>query len=102
MTYDHELNLIQQIYTTDEIGNQIPGETKTNILCNIKSVGRTEFYNAASKGLKPEIIFIVHSYEYEGQKQVEFENKKYDVIRTYSTNTEEIELTCEKVMIGNG
>lgn len=92
-----EINLIQETYTFDEIGNQIATEIKINVFCDKKSVGRSEFYNAATNGLKPEIIFVIHNYEYEGQKKVEFEGNKYNVIRTYSTNTEEIELTCERV-----
>lgn len=98
MTYDYDLKLIRQNFIEDEIGNQISSEIKTLVYCAIKSVGRGEFYNAASNGLKPEIIFVIHNYEYNGEKEVQFEGKRYKVIRTYSSNFEEIELTCEKVM----
>lgn len=97
MTYDHELTLISQTYTEDEIGNQVPVEVKIPILCGLKSVTRSEFYNAAANGLKPELIFVVHGYEYKGEKQVEFEGSRYNVIRTYSKDFEELELTCERV-----
>jgi len=98
MTYDHELTLITQIMIEDEIGNQIPVETKKDILCGLKSIGRAEFYNAATTGLKPEITFIVHAYEYSGQKKVEFEGVPYNVIRTYEPSFEELELTCERII----
>lgn len=105
MTYDHELTLVGLIYPkdengfpqTDEVGNQISEEIKSVVLCCVKSIGRTEFYNAATNGLKPEFIFVVHGYEYFGETLVEFEGVKYNVIRTYSVNFEEVELTCEKV-----
>lgn len=97
MTYDYELTLIQQTYTFDEISNQIPIEERETILCDKKSVSRSEFYNAATNGLKPVIVFVVHAYEYNGEELVEFEGGRYKIIRTYSTSTEEIELTCEKV-----
>ena len=97
MTYDHELILIGHIYEEDEWGNQVPVETRKPVLCNIKSIGRNEFYNAAMNGLKPSIIFVIHGYEYEGEQEVEFEGEIYKVIRTYATGFEEIELTCEKV-----
>jgi len=97
MTYDHELILIGHIYEEDEWGNQVPVETRKPVLCNIKSIGRNEFYNAAMTGLKPSIIFVIHGYEYEGEQEVEFEGEIYKVIRTYATGFEEIELTCEKV-----
>jgi len=98
VTYDHELTLISQTITEDEIGNQIPVETKKDILCGLKSIGRNEFYNAAATGLKPEITFIIHAYEYSGQKKVEFEGVSYNVIRTYATNFEEMELVCERII----
>ena len=97
VTYDHELILISQTITEDEIGNQIQVETETAILCGKKSVGRNEFYNAAVTGLKPEIILVVHGYEYNGEQVVKFEGVRYRVIRTYANDFEEMELTCEKV-----
>lgn len=100
-TYDHELILIAQTMQEDEIGNQVPVETRTTILCSLQSIGRNEFYDAAASGLKPELMFTIHAYEYKGERQVEFEGVKYNVIRTYRANFEELELTCEKV-IGNG
>lgn len=101
MTYDHELKLIDYTIEYDEIGQQKKIETRTNILCAVKSIGRNEFYAAAQAGLKPEITFVIHSYEYNGEKEVEFEGEKYKVIRTYMKDFEGMELVCEKV-IGNG
>ncbi|MFZ5645812.1 MAG: phage head closure protein [Bacillota bacterium] len=98
MTYDNELTLIgQATVADDEIGNQIPAETQTVILCGLKSVSRLEFYNAALNDLRPERVFVVHAYEYNGEKTVEFEGERYRVIRTYGQGIEEVELTCEKV-----
>ena len=97
MTYDHELILIGQVYEEDEWGNQVPVEARKPVLCNVKSISRNEFYAAAQTGLKPEITFVIHGYEYNEEKEVEFEGEKYKVIRTYMKDFEEIELTCEKV-----
>ena len=97
MTYDSELTLIKLEFIEDEIGNQTPIETRKTVLCNVKSVGRNEFYSAATAGLRPSIVFVMHGYEYNGEQQVEFEGVRYKVIRTYSTNFEEVELTCERV-----
>lgn len=101
MTYDHEVTLIAQTMGEDDIGNQIPVETETTILCSKQSVGRSEYYNAAAAGLRPELVLIVHGYEYNGERIVRFEGSRYNVIRTYETDFEEIELTCERV-IGSG
>lgn len=80
MCYNNELTLV--------------GETETTILCGVKSVGRVEFYNAAQSGLNPEIIFVVHGYEYSGQQKVKYEGTTYKVVRTYAVSFEELELTC--------
>lgn len=101
MTYDHDLTLISQEIREDEIGNQIPVETETTVLCGLKSVGRSEFYDAAASGLRPELVFVIHGYEYNGERIVKFEGVRYNVIRTYQVDFEEMELVCEKVA-GNG
>lgn len=100
-TYDHELTLIGETIEEDEIGNQRPVETRTTILCSVKSAGRNDFYSGGAAGLRPEYVFTVHAYEYRGERIVEFESKRYSVIRTYQTGVEEIELTVGRV-IGNG
>lgn len=100
-TYEHELVLIGETIEEDEIGNQRPVETRTTILCSVKSAGRNDFYSGAAAGLRPEYVFTVHAYEYGGERIVEFEGVRYRVIRTYQTGIEEIELTVERV-IGNG
>ncbi len=110
--YNHEIILIKKAAKEDELGNQIPVEERTKVLCKVSSIGSNEFYNAAVSDLKPEIKFIIHDFEYEGQKEIEFEGQRYKIMRTFfgsntsrrgRTNLEfdEIELTCEKV-IANG
>jgi SPP1 family predicted phage head-tail adaptor len=94
MTYDHELKLISKTTEANDIGDSIATETETVILCGLKSVGRTEFYQANASGLRPERIFVIHGYEYSGQQTAEFEGVRYSVIRTYETSFEEMELTC--------
>jgi len=106
MTMDNELVLIGKTgYSTNTIGDAIPTETKTTVLCGVKSITRTEHYQAAAHGLKPELVFVVNKYEYEGQKEVEFEGERYNVLRTYEPKTskglgdfETLELVCEGVV----
>jgi len=100
MTYDYELTLIGYETEYDEIGQEINVPVERKILCGIKSIGRNEFYAAAQAGLRPSITFVIHGYEYSGEREVEFEGEKFKVIRTYSVDFEEMELICEKV-IGN-
>lgn len=106
MMFDNGLTLISTEITYDDIGNPVETPTNIDILCGVKSIGRTEFYNASANGLKPSYIFVVHPYEYNGETYVLFsENEspkqRYKVMKTYKANMEELELTCEKVA-GNG
>ena len=102
MIGDYGLTLISTTITYDNIGNSVEAPNNIDILCDMKSIGRTEFYNAAANGLKPSYILVVHPYEYNGETYVEFSEdekpkQKYKVIKTYKKNFEELELTCEKV-----
>lgn len=99
MTYDHELTLIGPgIVVKDEIGNEtVEPSPETTVLCGLRSATRSEFYGAAAAQLRPELVFLVHAFEYSGQRNVRFEERDYRVLRTYGEGTEEIELTCERV-----
>lgn len=95
--YDYELKLIRETYTQDEYGNIVPGENgRVAVLCDLRSITRSEFYSASQAGLNPEIIFEINGFEYNGEKEIEFSGERYTVIRTYRANYEKIELTCEK------
>ncbi|MNB67227.1 hypothetical protein D3C81_309360 [compost metagenome] len=96
MTYDHELTLIAEVSGTDANADPVTEEVPTTILCGLNSVGRGEFYAAAAAGLRPEMVFTIHAYEYGGQTLLDYEGVRYKVIRTYSTGFEELELTCAR------
>lgn len=98
MLFSNELILINNVFSFDDIGNQISEEERIEVFCNVKSITRAEFYNAATTDLKPSITFVVHLFEYNNEEKVEYEGVQYRVIRTYIANTEEIELICEKVL----
>ena len=70
-------------------------EVGRDVFAEIRSVGYNEFYAAKSAGIEPSIVFVLQDYmEYDGEKIVLFDSKRYRVVRTY-TNGQTIELTCE-------
>lgn len=111
--YDHEIELTKRIITKDEIGNNVVEESSAPVLCRLANVGNQEKLSAGVEGLKLSIKFIVHSFEYSGEKLVKYpaENNnpslegEYEVRSTLLgglqnsgyLNFDEIELTCEKV-----
>lgn len=102
MTFDHELILLGTTKGENEMGDPIAVPTRRAVLCDVQSVARSEHYQAAAHGLKPEIVFVISKYEYQGEKEVEFEGEPYRVLRTYTpkkskglADFETAELVCE-------
>lgn len=91
------LKLVKQTLQNNEFGQPIPTETIRTVIADSKSVTRTEFYQAIEK-FRPEVVFVIRGYEYEGETVVEDEQgKRYNVIRTYQTEFEDMELTCQSL-----
>lgn len=107
VTYDFELTLISTTYTENAMGDMIPVEVGTVVLCGVQSVTRAEHYSAAANGLKPSVVFVLNKFEYEGQRDVEHEGIRYNVDRSYAPKTskgiddfEDIELVCSASING--
>ena len=75
-----------------------PKETKRTVYCTVKSIGQQEAYLAMGQGLNPELkVILAHDFEYEGERLCELDSVKYDILRTYVTETDGIELTLQRV-----
>jgi len=70
--------------------NQPPRE----IYASEISVSAKEFYAAASVGLRPEKIFEIYTFEYQGEVRVQHNDIIYNVIRTQTWNTK-TRLVCD-------
>ncbi len=82
--------------TTDEYGNEIITRSENTVFCFAESVGRNEFYSAASAGLKPEwTLTISNRLDYNGETLAKFHDELYSIIRTYRDG-DEVELTLER------
>lgn len=74
-----------------------PTETKRIVYCQVLSVGRSEYYQALSHGLHPDVIFRLSTrLDYRGEKILEWVGVRYRVVRTYSDGGA-IELTAEEI-----
>lgn len=100
---DDVLTLIPNEYEEDAELNQIPtGEGRT-VFCQVSSVGRSEFYQAAQADMHPEYIFTLSNFrDYEGEKLAKYtdwlgkEHTLY-ITRAYRIPGEDsIELTAEE------
>lgn len=96
--FDDELDLISVEIIKDTIGQEIGSEeVLLHRLCSKKSISRSEYYQAKTSKLSPSVIFIVKKFEYDEQREIEYQNNRYRVIKTYSDTIEDIELTCERI-----
>lgn len=97
------IKLIKETITTDEYGNEaVTTDTPKEVYALISSVGRNEFYAAAHAGMKPEIIFQMRLADYSQEEQIEYDGMTYQVIRTYQTGPDWIELVCERKVVNHG
>ena len=73
-------------------------ESTRTVYCTVRSIGQTEVYQAMAAGLNPEIKFVLaHGFEYKGEKYVQYNGERWRILRTYATEADSIELTCQKV-----
>ena len=69
-------------------------ETGNPVFCNRRSISQGEYYKAQQAGKKVEVKVEVHCIDYAGETLVEFEGKRYSVLKTYEPpDGDVIELT---------
>ena len=74
-----------------------PTETKRTVPCTVRSIGMQEAYQAMGIGLNPELkVILAHDFEYSGERKCEIAGVRYNILRTYVTETDGIELTLQR------
>lgn len=89
------INLIAESFATDELMQQIPTETSRQVYCDVRSIMRSEWYEAGRDGLQPSFVFILFGPDYNGEKIVEYNGQRYGVYRTFRSKNDDIELYVE-------
>ena len=92
------IKLVKITYENNEYGDPKRKSTKRQVFANKKSIRQSEFYQAAVSDFRPELMFIVRYIDYEGEEELIYNDKQYNIIRTYSTQDEFIELICQGVV----
>lgn len=98
MEYSEIIYLISEVLVEDEIGNTITSSSTSN-KCYAKkqSVRTNEFYNASMVGLTPSCEFVIKRLNYNGESELEWNNERYEIIRTIDPkNKFDIVLVCSK------
>ena len=78
------IKLVSYTETVDSYGRPIRTETEAERFAEVRSIGQSEFYQAAASGLKPTIKFVLADFwDYDNQKEIIFDDVRYNVLRTY-------------------
>ena len=92
--YNEIIKLRKIDRTYDDVGEPIETSTEIEVYAKILSIGQQEFYQAQATGLKPELKFEIADYlDYEDEKELIHDNKRYQILRTYRKNTRQLEIT---------
>jgi SPP1 family predicted phage head-tail adaptor len=81
-------------------GEPIRTITWTKVWADKQSVRQSEHYAAANVGLRPEVVFVVHSSEFNGHEMVRHDGKEYSILRRFDKDGL-TELVCGAA-VGNG
>lgn len=89
--------LISKQFETDEIGNQVLQDIKTEVpIIEFQDIYQSEYYNARQQGLKPSLRIVISNLNYNDEEELEYKGKIYTIIRVDSIDYENIALVCEK------
>ena len=104
MEYTEIIYLVSKVLEEDEIGNvKTSSFTLTKRYAKKQSVRTNEYYSAVETGLTPSVEFVMKRLDYDGQTELEYNHKRYMVIRTIDPkNKYDIVLVCaRKIGINN-
>lgn len=105
--YNDIVKFLSEQKNVDDYGDTVVTTTERTVFADVRSVGQSEFYQAAAVGLRPEIKFVIADFlDYHGEKALLYtpfgdQERRYNVIRTYRTGTE-LEIVCNSEVNDNG
>lgn len=98
MLFRDVVKLISVTTTENDMGDIIETPVEREVFADKQSIRQSEFYQAAATGLRPELMFVVRSVDYNGEQKLKYNDKEYAVIRTYDKDGELTELVCQGVV----
>lgn len=84
--------LIKTEYIPDEIGNDTPLETRSDVFCGIFSISGAEHYKAAQVGLRADLGVVISEFDDNGAEFAEVRQKRYTIYRRYLRGDGYVEL----------
>ena len=98
MLFKEVIRLISTTTTENDMGDIIETYNEREVYADKQSIRQSEFYQAAATGLRPELMFVVRSIDYNQEPKLKHGDKTYTIIRTYDKDGELTELVCQGVV----
>lgn len=92
---DKIFHLIKETFIVDDIGQRVPTETSRAVYGTQYSITRAEWNASGQRGLKPDFMISMFTYDYQGEEIAVVDGIRYGIYRTYRNN-DSIELYMEK------
>lgn len=92
-----ELTLLSYTFEKDEIGQEVKIVNKNTVpIIKQTSILLEEYYEANQQGIRPEVRLVISTLNYNQETEFEYMGEHYSVIRTNSSNIDEIALIGSK------
>lgn len=98
MLFRDVVKLISNTVTENDIGDPVEVPVEREVFADKQSIRQSEFYQAAATGLRPELMFIVRTIDYNQEPKLKYNDEEYTIIRTYDKDGELTELICQGVV----
>jgi len=98
MLFKEVIKLITITIGENDMGDSVEIPVEREVFADKQSIRQSEFYQAAATGLRPELMFVVRSIDYNQEPKLKHGDKTYTIIRTYDKDGELIELICQGVV----
>ena len=90
------IGLVTEVNSAHGVHETI-NESVREVLAEIRSVTRSEYYNALNAGVQPELVFkLALDADYQDEHFLRYGGKRYRIVRTYLTGDGGIEITAER------
>lgn len=94
---DDVITLISMTSSRNDYGVWKETPTEKEVLCQVKSITRQEFYEAGRNGLNPSFTFIIFAGDYNDEEVCRYHEKQYSIYRAYHVpDTDYLELYVER------
>lgn len=82
--YNDIIALLSINHTVNNAGDTLEVVSRKEVFAQVKSIGMKETYEGIAIGLRPECVFVLADYyDYDGQKDIEYNGVRYSVLRHY-------------------